>query len=57
MKFTGERYVPEVGGAIHAEHLHRYLLALELANGRDVLDVPVVRGMAATCSPRRRTRW
>jgi len=44
VKFTGERYLPEVGGAIHAEHLHRYLLALELAKGRDVLDVACGEG-------------
>lgn len=44
MIFTGERYLPEIGGAIHAEHLHRYLLARRLAVGRDVLDVACGEG-------------
>jgi len=39
MKFTGERYVPEVRGNIELEHLHRYLQACEFAIGKDVLDI------------------
>jgi ubiquinone/menaquinone biosynthesis C-methylase UbiE len=34
-----ERYISKIGGAIHAEHLHRYRLAAFLSVGRDVLDV------------------
>jgi SAM-dependent methyltransferase len=37
--FTGERFVPGVGGEIEHEHLHRYFLTLELCREKDVLDV------------------
>ncbi|WP_432288741.1 methyltransferase domain-containing protein (plasmid) [Aminobacter sp. BA135] len=37
---TGERYIPEFfSGVIALEHLHRYKLALELADDKDVLDI------------------
>ena len=39
LPWTGERYVPELGGNIRLEHIHRYLLARELAKGKDVLDI------------------
>jgi ubiquinone/menaquinone biosynthesis C-methylase UbiE len=39
MEFTGERYVPEVHGHIEMEHIHRYLFALEFADGKNVLDI------------------
>lgn len=39
MAFTGERYVPAIGGQIKYEHLHRYMLALDWARGKIVLDV------------------
>jgi glycosyltransferase involved in cell wall biosynthesis/protein-L-isoaspartate O-methyltransferase len=39
LEFTGERYVPEVGGSIELEHVHRYLQAREIAAGRTVLDI------------------
>jgi SAM-dependent methyltransferase len=39
MNFTGERYVPSIGGNIELEHRHRYLLARELCRGKDVLDL------------------
>lgn len=39
MKFTGERYVPSVGGDIELEHTHRYQLAAEFVRGKDVLDI------------------
>lgn len=41
---TGERYLPEIGGVIRAEHLHRYRLACALAPGKDVLDVACGEG-------------
>jgi len=44
MTFTGERYVPEIGGQIAFEHLHRYRFAAELAMGKDVLDVACGEG-------------
>ena len=39
MEFTGERYVPQIHGNIELEHMHRYLMACELASGKDVLDI------------------
>nr|WP_315482073.1 glycosyltransferase [uncultured Undibacterium sp.] len=39
MKFTGERFVPEVHGDIELEHRHRYLQACTLAKGKVVLDI------------------
>lgn len=39
MEFTGERFVPEALGNIELEHWHRYVLARELAVGKDVLDI------------------
>lgn len=44
MEFTGERYVPSVDGAIKYEHLHRYALSLEFAEGRSVLDIACGEG-------------
>lgn len=44
MIFTGERYHPELGGTIRAEHLHRYHLARSFAAGKDVLDVACGEG-------------
>lgn len=39
LPWTGERFIPGMQGVIEAEHLHRYLIAAELARGLDVLDV------------------
>jgi ubiquinone/menaquinone biosynthesis C-methylase UbiE len=39
LAFTGERYTPGVPGDIQNEHYHRYLFALRLCEGLDVLDV------------------
>jgi len=39
MKFTGERYVPEMHGNIELEHLHRYLLVCKAVEGKAVLDI------------------
>jgi SAM-dependent methyltransferase/glycosyltransferase involved in cell wall biosynthesis len=39
LEFTGERFVPGTEGEIEHEHLHRYLFALHLCHGLDVLDV------------------
>lgn len=44
MEFTGERFVPQVHGNIELEHLHRYLMACELAAGKDVLDIACGEG-------------
>lgn len=39
LPWTGERYVPELGGPIRLEHIHRYLLARDLVAGKLVLDI------------------
>jgi 2-polyprenyl-3-methyl-5-hydroxy-6-metoxy-1,4-benzoquinol methylase len=44
LAWTGERYVPEIGGQIALEHVHRYALASELAGGLDVLDIACGEG-------------
>ncbi len=38
LTFTGERFLPEVRGAIWYEHWHRYAVAASLAVGKRVLD-------------------
>ncbi|WP_186102670.1 methyltransferase domain-containing protein [Burkholderia gladioli] len=38
-EFTGERYLPGVGGPIQYEHYHRYLFSTELVAGKEVLDI------------------
>lgn len=42
--FTGERFVPELGGAIWAEHWHRYCAVAPLAAGRRVVDAACGEG-------------
>lgn len=44
MDFTGERYLPGIKGEIELEHWHRYLVAREVARGRDVLDIACGEG-------------
>jgi 2-polyprenyl-3-methyl-5-hydroxy-6-metoxy-1,4-benzoquinol methylase len=39
LAFTGERFVPGIGGAIALEHFHRFALACELTVECDVLDL------------------
>jgi 2-polyprenyl-3-methyl-5-hydroxy-6-metoxy-1,4-benzoquinol methylase len=45
--FTGERLTNAVHGQLEAEHYHRYLLAVALCRGRDVLDVATGEGYGA----------
>ena len=47
MEKTGERYLPEFDGDWTLEHTHRYLLAGELAEGKDVLDAACGDGYGA----------
>ena len=47
MSFTGERYTTGLLGDIQNEHYHRYLFALRLCEGRDVLDVASGEGYGA----------
>ena len=44
LPWNGERYVPQVGGNIRLEHVHRYLLARELSHGKRVLDIACGEG-------------
>jgi len=44
LDFTGERYLPKVGGSIRYEHLHRYALCLPFAEKKDVLDIACGEG-------------
>jgi ubiquinone/menaquinone biosynthesis C-methylase UbiE len=39
MNWTGERYVPQLKGAIALEHLHRYAYASEYVGSKVVLDI------------------
>lgn len=39
LAYNGEHYIPEIGGAIHAEHSLRYRFAAFLSTGRGGLDV------------------
>ena len=45
--FTGERLTNAVTGQLEAEHYHRYLLAVGVCAGRDVLDVATGEGYGA----------
>jgi GT2 family glycosyltransferase/SAM-dependent methyltransferase len=44
LEWTGERFLPEIGGEIGLEHAHRYLIARQLARGRAVLDIACGEG-------------
>ena len=39
LEFTGERYLPCVEGQIELEHVHRYIIAREIVQGKVVLDI------------------
>lgn len=39
LPWTGERYLPEIGGDIELEHLHRYIIAAQFVVGKKVLDI------------------
>ena len=44
MEFTGERLTSDLVGETAIEHWHRYLLARDVAHGRDVLDIACGEG-------------
>jgi len=44
LTFTGERFLPEVGGAIYYEHWHRYAIAAPLVAGKRVVDAACGEG-------------
>jgi ubiquinone/menaquinone biosynthesis C-methylase UbiE len=48
LSWTGERFIPGAGGPqIHAEHLHRYVIARGLSVGKRVLDLGSGEGYGA----------
>jgi SAM-dependent methyltransferase len=47
LPWTGERLVPQLVGDIAHEHLHRYALAVALANGKEILDLACGEGYGA----------
>ena len=44
LPWTGERYVPQIGGEIELEHIHRYLWAKQFSHGKRVLDIACGEG-------------
>jgi hypothetical protein len=44
LPFTGERFTPELRGAIWYEHWHRYCVTLFAARGQRVLDAACGEG-------------
>lgn len=44
LEWTGERLLPGVGGFVEAEHLHRYAMATQFAEDKDVLDIACGEG-------------
>jgi GT2 family glycosyltransferase/glycosyltransferase involved in cell wall biosynthesis/SAM-dependent methyltransferase len=53
MDFTGERYLPEIGGEMRLEHLHRYVWVAEYCEGCAVLDVACGEGYGSSLLARR----
>jgi len=47
LEFTGERFTPECVREIWYEHMHRYVLAGELVQGKNVLDAACGEGYGA----------
>lgn len=48
MEFTGERYIPGVGGSIALEHEHRYRMCLDAVKGKTVLDIACGEGFGSS---------
>jgi len=51
--FTGERYLPEIGGEIRLEHMHRYVWVAGYCMDRSVLDVACGEGYGSAMLARR----
>jgi SAM-dependent methyltransferase/glycosyltransferase involved in cell wall biosynthesis len=47
LPWTGERYIPQITGEIQLEHIHRYLLAREYAEDKEVLDIACGEGFGS----------
>ncbi len=54
--FTGERMTSDIGGQIEYEHVHRYLFARHLSDGRDILDVASGEGYGSALLAQRANR-
>jgi len=48
MEFTGERYIPGVGGSIALEHEHRYRMCIDAVKGKKVLDIACGEGFGSS---------
>jgi O-antigen biosynthesis protein len=48
LTFTGERFLPEVRGAIFLEHWHRYVVTARLVRGLRVLDAACGEGYGSS---------
>ena len=44
LPWSGERYVPQIGGEIALEHFHRYHWAAQFSRGKSVLDIACGEG-------------
>ena len=44
LPWAGEHYLPQIGGEIELEHVHRYLWAEQFAHGKSVLDIACGEG-------------
>lgn len=56
IEFNGERFIPgQVDGDIELEHIHRYLLACELATDKAVLDIASGAGYGSAMLARHAT--
>ena len=47
LPWTGERYIPQIAGEIQLEHIHRYILAREYSENKDVLDIACGEGFGS----------
>ena len=56
MDFTGERYIPGLGGSIALEHEHRYRFCLDLVAGKQVLDIACGEGFGSAMMASRAER-
>ena len=54
LPFTGERLVTTVANESMVEHLHRYGLAIDLCDGKVVLDIASGEGYGSSLLARRR---
>ena len=56
LPWTGEQYVPQLGGEIELEHLHRYHWAALFSGGKRVLDIACGEGYGSEILARSATQ-